>query len=78
MIQDEYILSTDFTSTSEASSGLNKGGYWGYSPPPLESWGTPPRILGPLEFVSKKRLISKLNIFKICTKIIQMCRYFKL
>ena len=20
-------------------SGVNKGGYWGYLPPPLESWG---------------------------------------
>ena len=35
----------DFCDT--ATSGVNKGGYWGYLPPP-------PRILGPLEFDLKK------------------------
>ena len=28
-----------FVSTRPSISGVNKGGYWGYLPPPLESWG---------------------------------------
>ena len=47
-IQDKYFLSTDFTSTSEASSGVNKGVMGVIYPPPaiilgvitpLVSWG---------------------------------------
>ena len=34
-IQDKYFLSTDFTSTSEASSGVNKGVMGVIYPPPL-------------------------------------------